>query len=87
VDKLYILTPLLVLLASVACHKTDKNARLAEYLEQEKQLRDNIQDSTVLEDSLTELRERFSIDIQEELSRLQKNPQDWPGLLRKLRGG
>lgn len=74
-------------MTAAVCGKTDRNARLVDYLKQEKRLRESIQDSTVLADSLAELQKQFSIDIEEELFRLRQRPKDWPVLLRKLRSG
>jgi hypothetical protein len=87
VKKVYVLALILALFSAVSCKEPDRNTRLADFLKQHKRLRDEIQDSTALEDSLRELQKKYSIDIQDEFSRLRKNPKDWPVFLRKLRGG
>jgi hypothetical protein len=87
VNKVSVLAIMLVLFFAVSCKGPDRTTRLADFLKQQKRLRDDIQDSTVLEDSLRKLQKKYSIDIQDEFSRLRKNPQDWPVFLRKLRGG
>ena len=86
-NKVCVLTLMLALLAAVSCEKPDRTAKLAEYLIQEKRLRDSIRDSIVLADSLMRLQMEYSIDVEQEFSRLRNNPKDWPAFLRKLRGG
>jgi hypothetical protein len=85
--KVCVLALLLTVFATVSCEEPDRNAKLADYLKKQKRLWANIQDSTVLKDSLRILQKEYSIDMQDEFTRLRKNPKDWPAFLRKLRGG
>jgi hypothetical protein len=86
-NKLCALPLVLITLIAHSCRKQDETGKLAEYIKEERRLRDKIPDGTVLEDSLMKAQKKLSIDIQEEFSRLYRNPKEWPVLLRKLKSG
>lgn len=86
-NKLYVLPLVLMTLIAHSCRKQDETDKLAEYLKEERRLRDKIPDRKVLEESLVKTRKKYSIDMQEEFSRLYRSPKEWPVLLRKLKSG
>ena len=86
-NKVSIILFVLSCLLTIHCRNQDKTDKLAEYLRNEKRLREKIEDAKALEDSLAERRRKSSIHWEAELLRLRKNPQEWPVLLRKLKSG
>ncbi len=72
----------LLLLAVCARERIDR--RFVTYLQQERTVRQTIQDEQTLSDSLKALQKRFNIDRAQELARLSDNPEDWLYLLEAL---
>ena len=75
---------LCIALLIVFCGNKDNTERLATYLQEEKRLREKLLAPTVLDDSLKILKQRYRININEEWSRLDRDPNEWVTLLRKL---
>jgi len=80
-----IFSALLLAMFSAKCNKTERTERFAEYLREAKRIREEIHDQTVLQDSLKAAQKRYSLDIDKEISRFYKEPEQWPALLRKLK--
>lgn len=78
-----LLIPLLAL-SIISCRR-DRTPELANYLQEEKKLRDGISNSAALEDSIAAIQERYGISLDQELSRLSTNPPEWLRLLRSLK--
>lgn len=75
----------LSLLISGACERGDRTTVFAEYLKQEKELRERVTDEELLRDSIAELREKYGIDRDRAAWQFGDNPDQWIELLRKLR--
>lgn len=73
-----------MIIAGISCGKIDTTDRFVEYLQEEKNIRERVINPQELEDSLGALRNRFGIDPEQEISKLQTEPADWIALLRKL---
>ena len=69
----------------LSCHKPDRIAILAEFLKEEKRLRENESSVQVLRDSLKILEEKYKIDRDAELRKLADDPNEWVNLLRELK--
>jgi len=76
---------LFMVMSPVSCGNKGKVERLATYLQEEKRLREKPWAPAVLKDSLESLQQKYGIDIDAELSRLGRNPNEWITLLRELR--
>lgn len=76
---------LFMVMSPVSCGNKGKVERLATYLQEEKRLRGKPLAPDVLMDSLESLQQKYGIDIDAELSRLGRNPNEWITLLRELR--
>ncbi len=74
-----------MILTCISCGKIDTTDRFAKYLQDEKKIRERVINPQELEDSLNALRNRFGIDPEQEISKLQTEPADWIVLLRKLK--
>jgi hypothetical protein len=85
INRCLLLALLWAVLLPFSCRKPDPTSILAEYLKEEKRLRNKIEDKTVFGDSLKAAQKKYSIDMEQELSRLRKHPEQWPVLLRKLK--
>jgi signal recognition particle receptor subunit beta len=76
---------LFVLVVVIACTKSDYNPNLVEYIKAEKELRSRITEEQGLSDSIKILQQKYNIDLEEELSKLSDNPEDWIKLLKDLK--
>ena len=76
---------LILILAVVFCSKVKTTDAFAEYLKEEKRIRETVSNPQQLEDSLDVLMEKYDIDPDHEISKLQEEPADWISLLRKLK--
>jgi hypothetical protein len=72
-------------LAVMTCNRVETTDKFADYLQEEKKMRERVIDLQELEDSLTALQDRMETDPDQEISRLQAEPEDWITLLRKLK--
>lgn len=70
-------------LISGACEREDRSAVLAEYLKEEKKLRERVTNEESLRDSIAGLREKYRIN--QDAWQLNEDPDQWIELLRKLR--
>ncbi|UCD04622.1 MAG: hypothetical protein JSV98_05745 [candidate division WOR-3 bacterium] len=73
------------LLFILSCQKQDRIAILAEYLKEEKRLRENESSAQALRDSLKLLEEKYKIDRNAELRKLAEDPGEWVDLLKELK--
>jgi hypothetical protein len=73
-----------ILCCSVGCKKNIDPAFI-EYLKAEQKLRDRLNNSPALDDSLAFLEKRFGIDREAELKFLKNNPEQWAVVLKALR--
>jgi len=76
---------LFVLAILIACGQRDYNPNLVEYIKAEKELRSRITAEQGLSDSIKILQQKHNIDLEEELSKLSDNPEDWIKLLKDLK--
>ena len=83
--KIKILIILFVLVVVITCTKSDYNPNLVEYIKAEKELRSRITEEQGLSDSIKILQQKHNIDLEEELSKLSDNPEDWIKLLKDLK--
>jgi hypothetical protein len=74
-----------ILLTAIFCSKPGTTDEFAEYLQEEKQIRETVSDPGELEDSLNALKKKHNIDPDREISKLQDEPADWISLLRGLK--
>lgn len=74
-----------VTLAAITCGRVETTDKFADYLQEEKKMRERVIDLQELDDSLTALRDRMGTDPDQEISKLQAEPEDWITLLRKLK--
>jgi hypothetical protein len=74
-----------IILAIITCGKIETTGRFAEYLQEEKKLRERVLNPQELADSLTALKNTIGIDPDQEILKLQAEPADWITLLRKLK--
>ena len=86
-SKLKIKIPIIlfVLVVVITCTKSDYNPNLVEYIKDEKELRSRITEEQGLSDSIKILQQKHNIDLEEELSKLSDNPEDWIKLLKDLK--
>lgn len=68
----------------VSCKK-NIDPKFIEYLKAEQGLRARLANSSVLDDSLVSLEERFGINREAELEFLKNNPEQWVVVLKALR--
>lgn len=66
------------------CAQKNIDRRFVVYLQQEKALRQKINDENALSDSLEALQKRFNIDRAQQLARVSDNPENWLFLLETL---
>jgi len=78
-------TIVFLLMLILACLKNDYNPRLIEYLRAEKDLRQRMNETQGLSDSIKILQQRYHIDCEKELDRLKDNPDSWLKLIEALR--
>jgi hypothetical protein len=71
----------------ITCQRQDRITVLAEYLKEEKRLRDSEWSEEALRDSLRILEEKYGVDRDAEIHRLGENPGEWIDLLRELKRG
>ncbi|MDH4211757.1 MAG: hypothetical protein OEV79_09975 [candidate division WOR-3 bacterium] len=71
----------------ISCQSQDRIIVLAEYLKEEKRLRDSESSEEALQDSLKLLKEKYGIDRDAEIRKLGENPGEWIDLLRELKRG
>lgn len=74
-----------IILTAIFCGKGETTDEFAEYLQEEKKIREAVSNPHKLEDSLQVLRKIHGIDPDLEISKLQDEPADWISLLRKLK--
>lgn len=77
---------IIVLLFFVCCSRNSYNPKLVDYLKAERELRKNIPQNQGLEDSLVVLKQRFKIDINKEIEKLNGKPELWVKLLKAIDG-
>ncbi|KPK70734.1 hypothetical protein AMJ87_08340 [candidate division WOR_3 bacterium SM23_60] len=68
----------------VVCARERIDRRLVAYLQQERTVRQKVQDEQTLSDSLKALQKRFNVDRAQQLARVSDNPEDWLYLLEAL---
>ncbi len=66
------------------CAKDDHVSQLAAYLMEERELRRRVSENEGLNDSIANLQQRYKIDIEKEISKLNDNPEVWLRLLEEL---
>jgi hypothetical protein len=76
---------LFVLAILIDCGQRDYNPKLIEYIEAEKELRSRITEEQGLSDSIKILQQKHNIDLEEELSKLSDNPEEWIKLFKDLK--
>ncbi len=69
----------------MSCQSQDRIIVLAEYLKEEKKLRDSESSEEALQNSLKILEAKYGIDRDAEIRRLGENPGEWIELLRELK--
>jgi hypothetical protein len=74
-----------ILLATIFCGKPETTDKFAEYLQEEKKIRETVINPQELEESLNTLKKKYDIDPDREISKLQEEPAGWISLLRKLK--
>jgi len=57
---------------------------LAAYLKEERELRKRVDENEGLNDSITNLQQRYNMDVEKEISKLNDNPEVWLRLLEEL---
>ncbi|HEC78132.1 MAG TPA: hypothetical protein ENI34_03195 [candidate division WOR-3 bacterium] len=75
----------IVLLFITGCSKPPYNPELADYLKAERELRKRVKDARCLEDSIKVLQQKYELNLEEEISRLNNNPELWVELLTELK--
>ena len=83
--KIKIPITLFVLTILIDCGQQDYNPKLIEYIEAEKELRSKISEEQGLSDSIKILQQKHNIDLEEELSKLSDNPENWIKLIKDLK--
>ncbi len=76
---------LFIIVLAVQCRRAEETSRFAEYLKEEKRIREEVHDRSALQDSLRAMQKRYALDIDKEISRLFDQPEQWPLLLRTLK--
>ncbi len=69
----------------LSCTREARNPHLVEYLREERRLRKRIDEKEGLSDSIAILQQRYNIDIEKEISKLNDNPDAWLELLEELK--
>jgi hypothetical protein len=67
------------------CGKETHNPHLVEYLREERKLRRRINENEGLSDSISLLQQKYNIDIEKEISKLNNSPDRWLELLEELK--
>jgi hypothetical protein len=70
---------------STQCHTTEETRKFAEYLKEEKRIRQKVHDPSALQDSIKAMQKRYSLNINGEISKLYDRTEQWPLLLRTLK--
>jgi hypothetical protein len=78
---------LIVSFFACAEKEDERIAKLAEYLQAEQRLRQEIPDPIVRDDSIIALKIKYGFESDSQLRKLYHTPEDWLRLLRKLRRG
>lgn len=73
------------LFLAVSCQRRDRTTVLAEYLKEEKRVRDNESNPAALEESLSILNEKYGIDRDAEIRHVGENPGRLIELLKELK--
>jgi len=68
----------------LTCTKEHHTHQLAAYLKEERELRKRVDENEGLNDSITNLQQRYNIDVEKEISKLNDNPEVWLRLLEEL---
>jgi len=66
------------------CTKEDHTRRLVAYLKEERELRRRVSENEGLSDSIANLQQKYNIDVEKEISKLNDNPEVWLRLLEEL---
>lgn len=66
------------------CTEDDHIGQLAAYLTEEREMRRRVSENEGLNDSLSDLQQRYNIDREKEISKLHDNPEVWLRLLEEL---
>lgn len=76
---------IIIVVIFLNCGKETLNPHLVEYLREERKLRRRINENEGLSDSISLLQQRYNIDIEKEISKLNDNPDRWLELLEELK--
>lgn len=75
---------IIVPVVCITCTTEDHTRQLAAYLKEERELRRRVSENEGLNDSIAKLQQRYNIDVEKEISKLNDNPEVWLRLLEEL---